>query len=69
MSRIEKRIREKQRAFLIGMIVGLVLVIVAEAVIDYTTAIKEKNYCEFEGWSECAIEYDGLLDGFNVYYK
>ena len=32
-------------------------------------ALDIKAYAQSEGWDEVSLEWDGLLDGFNVYYK
>lgn len=68
MRRVEKQLRAKQKCFMLGVLVGIVASVLAIVTMDYVAAVRDKARCE-EGWDECVIEWDGVLDGFNVYYK
>lgn len=51
--------------FIAGLLVGAGVMVG----LDYLEARDELAYCvEAEGYT-CQIEWDGLVGGFNVYYK
>lgn len=52
-------------AFMIGMLVGVSIMIG----MDYLEARDELAYCTEAENTGCQIEYDGIVGGFNVYWR
>lgn len=69
MTRRERAKKQKQKAFVIGAAVGLVVGVLVVVGATFARALDDLHYCEYEGWSECKLEYDGLAYGWHIYYK
>lgn len=73
MARRERIVRRERRARFVGVVIGMVSGVlvcgIIASMVSYIEARADQKYCEAEGWEVCQIEFDGLISGFNLYYK